>query len=97
MKLAAEVPYYETLQQVQSKLDHVTASVKGHEYIKSEEDMTRGHLPLNGFTDQTIIRDARFRLATALRNAGVMHSSAARDAIARFHPQPHLAIHGIFG
>ena len=31
------------------------------------EQVTRGHMPLNGFTDGQIIGDARFRLAAALR------------------------------
>ena len=68
--------------------------MKGHEYIKYDE-LTRGHLPMNGFTDNKVIKDARFRLAAALRSAGVINTVAARTAIAQFHPQPHLAIHGI--
>ena len=50
---------------------------------------------MNGFSDGKVIRDARFRLATALREAGVHQSEAAKYAIQRAHPRPHLAIHGI--
>ena len=32
-----------------------------------EEEAGRGHMPLNGFADNKVISDARFRLATALR------------------------------
>lgn len=93
-KLAQQVPYWESIQNIESRLDHVTAAVKGQEYVKGEE-LTRGHLPLNGFADGNIIKDTRFRLAEALRRAGVMQSDAARQAVAAFHPRPHLAIHGI--
>lgn len=68
--------------------------MKAHQYIEIEEE-TRGHLPLNGFTDQRVIRDTRFRLAEALRLAGVANSSAAKEIVQRFHQRPHLAIHGI--
>jgi hypothetical protein len=94
-KLAEQVPYFSTIQDIDSRLDHITTSVRGHQYIASEEDGTRGHLPLNGFSDQRVIQDARFRLAEALNRAGVSHSSAARDIVQQFHPRPHLAIHGL--
>ncbi len=92
-KLAEQVPYFDAIQNAHSMLDHVTAAVKNQEYIKV--DYTRGFLPLNGFTDNRIIKDARFRLASALREMGVIHSEAGRQAIQNFHPRPHLAIHGI--
>ena len=94
LKLAEQVPYFEAIQNVSSKLDHITASVKGHEYFKGE-DLTRGHIPLNGFTDRAVIRDSRFRLATALREAGIHGSEAAKLVVQQFCPRPHLAIHGI--
>lgn len=96
MKLAQQVPYWENMQNIQSKLDHITASAKGWEYIPGEE-MSRGFLPINGFADVKVIRDARHRLATALRAAGLQHSDAAKEAVARFHPRPHLAIHASLG
>ncbi len=89
-----QVPYFENIQDIESRLDHVTASVKAHQYIETAEG-TRGHLPLNGFTDQKVIRDTRFRLAEAFRLAGIANSTAAKEMVQRFHPRPHLAIHGI--
>jgi hypothetical protein len=97
--LAAEVPYWEAVQQASSKLDHVTASVLAHQYVPLEEDalaLARGHMNLNGFTDQKTIKDSRFRLVAALRDAGLQHSAAAKEAVQRMFPRPHLAIHGIF-
>lgn len=94
MKLAEQVPYWENIQNAHSKLDHITASVQGHQYLKGE-DLSRGFIPMFGFTDQTIIKDSRFRLITALRSAGVIQSDAARHAIAQFNPRPQLAIHGL--
>lgn len=97
MALAAQVPYYDTIQQIESRLDHVTASAKAQEYVPIGEDdrLTRGHMPLNSFNDHQIVRDARFRLTEALARAGVQHSDAARHAVAQMNPRPHLAIHGL--
>jgi hypothetical protein len=98
MSIVKQVPYYDRIQTVESKLDHITASVKAQEYCPIDGDhpsQSRGHMPMHGFADQRIIRDSRLRLATALRAAGLIHSQAARAAIARFHPKPQLAIHGI--
>ena len=48
-KLAEQVPYWESIQAATSKLDYITAAARAQEYIKGEE-MTRGYIPLNGFT-----------------------------------------------
>ena len=50
-------------------------------YLPPEEPAARGHIPLNGFTDQRIFKDARFRLGLALREAGLHHTEAARAVI----------------
>lgn len=91
----AQVPYYDAIQDASSRLDHITASAKGHEYVASGDPLYRGHLPLNGFTDGKVIQDSRFRLAEALRRCGVAGSEAARAVVAQFHPRPQLAIHGL--
>ena len=77
----AQVPYYDAIQDASSRLDHITASAKGHEYV--------------AFTDGKVIQDSRFRLAEALRRCGVAGSEAARAVVAQFHPRPQLAIHGL--
>lgn len=93
-KLAEQVPYWEAMQNAQSKLDHITASAKAWEYI-GVDDPGRGYLPLNGFADNRVLRDARVRLAMALREAGVSHTVAAKEVVQHFHPRPQLAIHGL--
>ena len=93
-KLAEQVPYWEAMQNAQSKLDHITASAKAWEYI-GVDDPGRGYLPLNGFADIRVLRDARVRLAMALREAGVSHTIAAKEVVQQFHPRPQLAIHGL--
>ena len=95
LKLVEQTPYFDAIQNATSKLDELTAAAKGHEYFKSDELDYRGHLPMNGFTDQKIIRDTRLKLANALRAAGIIHTDAAREVINRFHPRPELQIHGI--
>jgi P2-related tail formation protein len=52
--LASQVPYWDNIQNVESKLDHITAAVKGQEYVQSEPAV-RGHLPMLGFTDKKVI------------------------------------------
>lgn len=49
--LVYQVPYYDQIQNAESKLDHVTASAKAHEYQGMPEQI-RGHIALNGFTDK---------------------------------------------
>jgi hypothetical protein len=93
--VVVQVPYYEAIQDATSKLDHITASAKAHEYVAPEEPGVRGHLPLNGFTDGRVVQDTRFRLAEALRRCGVAGSQAAKNVVAQYYSRPHLAIHGL--
>lgn len=94
MKLAASVPYWDAIENATSQLDHVTAAVKAQEWQQPEQ-LTRGFLGLNGFGDRKIVRDTRFRLAEALRAAGVAQSKVAQQVVQQFNPRPHLAIHGV--
>lgn len=93
-KLAQQASYWSAIQDIKSRLDQATTSSKAQEYIVPDAPM-RGHFPMQGFGDQKIIKDARFRLVEALRMAGIQHSSAARDAVQQYCQRPHLAIHGI--
>lgn len=85
-KLAEQVPYWDTIQTIESKLDHVTVAMEAQKYIPHEEE-TRGHLALNGFADAKLFKDAKFRLGLALREAGVHQSAAAAAVIAQLHPR----------
>ena len=80
------MPYWDALQNASSKLDHITASAESHRYFKPEE-ASRGFQSLNGFTDKKVFKDARFRLALALREAGVQHSSAAKAIVQSMNPR----------
>lgn len=93
-KIAEQCPYWDEIQNVDSKLDHITIAALNSMYHKGDE-LTRGHIPMMGFTDKKIITDTRFKLISALRNAGVAHSDYARVAVANINPIPHLAIHGL--
>jgi hypothetical protein len=96
-KLAEQAPYWSSIQNIESRFDHATTSSTAQSYIPRDEvdELTRGHLPLNGFTDHRVIRDTRFRLVEALRMANLMNTQAAAEIVQRYHPRPHLAIHGI--
>lgn len=94
LKLAQDVPYFEAIQSIESKLDHITTSAKSH-YYAAPIDPGRGHLQMYGFHDKKIISDTRLRIANALREHGLIHSEAAKQVIAAYHPRPHLAIHGL--
>ena len=93
--LATTVPYWDAIVNATSQLEHVTAAVKAQEWQQPEE-LSRGFMSLNGFGDRKIIQDARFRLAEALREAGIAQSKVAASVVKEFHPRPHLSIHGIF-
>jgi hypothetical protein len=92
--LAMAVPYWDAIENASSQLDHVTAAAKAQEWQQPEE-LSRGFLALNGFGDKKIIRDARFRLAEALRGAGIAQSKVAAEVVKEYHPRPQLAIMGI--
>lgn len=79
-KLASQVPYWDKVQNAKANLSHITAAVAAQAYVQVEEG-GRGFLPLNGFTDGKIVSDPRFRLVSALREAGIMHTDAARQII----------------
>jgi hypothetical protein len=85
-RLAEQVPYFDAIQSIESRLDHVTVAADAQKYQKREEE-TRGHLALNGFADARLFQDARFRLGLALRAAGVHQSAAAAAVIAQLHPR----------
>jgi hypothetical protein len=93
MELASQVPYYENIQNATSQLDHITQAVKAQQYEGYEEE-SRGHKKSTGYADKQVIGNARFRLATALREAGLANSHAAKAAVQQYFPRPHLAIHG---
>ena len=96
-KLAEQAPYWDIIKDIESRLDHATVSSQAQSFIPRLEgdELTRGHIPMNGFTDQKVIRDTRFRIVEALRMAGLSSTQAARDVVQQMIPRPHLAIHGI--
>ena len=105
MKLAQTVPYYDSIQEAESRLDYITTAVRNHEYKPYIADTTMGRnidnnalgvfQPLHGFEDNKIVSDIRFKLVSALREAGVHNTPHAQHIIQQYHPRPHLAIHGI--
>jgi trimeric autotransporter adhesin len=82
-KLAQSVPYYEALLNAQSDIHHVTAAAAAHAQQFEHIDTARGHHPMFGFDTNKVFKHAGFRLGLALRAAGVSHTAAARDAVAR--------------
>lgn len=72
----------------------MTVAAQASMYVQGDEH-TRGHIPLFGFSDKNIVKDARFKLISALRNAGIQNSEHAINAVAKINPRPHLAIHGL--
>ncbi len=99
LRLAEQVPYFQTIQDIAPRYDQATMSTIQGQYLPIPDDINlakqRGHIPLLGFTDHKIIRDTRFRIMEALRMAGLQNTQAAKDVVQQYHPRPHLAIHGI--
>lgn len=99
IKLAEQVPYFQTIQDIAPRFDQLTFCTQQGQYLPIPDEANlakqRGHMPLLGFTDQKVVRDTRFRIMEALRMAGLQHTQAAKDIVQQYHPRPHLAIHGI--
>merc|ERR1711991_920333 len=76
-KMAEQCSYWENVINAKHKLDHITAATETHKYIQPEAP-ARGYMPRNGLTSQQVLKDARVRIAFALREAGVAQSGAAK-------------------
>ncbi|CAM9853749.1 unnamed protein product, partial [Phaeothamnion confervicola] len=87
-QLAASVPYHDAIMAATHKLDHVTAASAAHTAAASfvPAETARGHAPMNGYDVKTVLRDARFRLGLALREAGVAKSGYAHAIVMQLAP-----------
>jgi len=76
---------------VDSRLDDTTVAVEAQKYVE-QGPLHRGHMPLNGFTNSTLFKDARFRLGFYLHEAGVQGSVVAKAVVQKWNPRPNAPL-----
>lgn len=80
-RIAASAPYADAVANAKADLSRTTIATENGKYVYDES-----HPPaLVPFDDASLVRDVRFRLATALRAAGLAYTCAARAAVDRAH------------
>jgi len=92
-QLAATVPYWDNLLDVQASHGTVHATTVARENGAYHEDATglaafqHGLSKLHSFSNEKVFSDRNFRLGHALHEAGISQTAAARDAVARAAPR----------
>mmetsp|Transcript_49844 Transcript_49844/g.85708 ORF Transcript_49844/g.85708 Transcript_49844/m.85708 type:complete len:98 (-) Transcript_49844:1172-1465(-) len=80
-KIAAQVPYYDRLQEIEADLTKDTAFTRAN--LFAEGDKARGYHPMFGYSDKKVFTDIRFKIGLALREAGIAHTSHAAQVVAQ--------------
>lgn len=88
-KVAASVPYANAIANIKANPLKPTAATLNREHHSGQTELTGlcyadlQDKPIAGFTDAQLFKDDRFKLAAALRDAGIAQTSAAKDAVHR--------------
>ena len=87
--LAASVPYYRTIMNTTSDIHRSTEARKHDVYVGRDDlaDFQCGLQKLRSFTNEKLFSDSKFRLGNALHEAGVSHTTYARDVIRNAIPR----------
>ncbi|KAL7548031.1 hypothetical protein ACHAWF_011317 [Thalassiosira exigua] len=95
LKLAASVPYYKSIMDTSADIHKSTEARKNDVYggRTGLADFQCGRM--NSFTNEKVFADANFRLGSALHEAGVAHSTYARDVIRNAIPRTEARTTGI--
>lgn len=86
-RLAESTPCAKAVAAAKSDLSKLTAATVARNQRSGERSQTglayadTQDQPITGFTDAQLFKDPRFRLASALRDAGLAHTNAARIAV----------------
>ena len=89
-QLAATVPYWDSILDVQANIHGTTVARENGAYHEDATGLTafqHGLSKLHSFTNEKVFSDRRFRLGHALHEAGISQTAAARDAVARAAPR----------
>ena len=89
-RLAATVPYFDKILDVQANIHGTTVARENAAYHEDSTGLTafqHGLSKLHSFTDDKIFSDRAFRLGHALHEKGISHTVAARDAVALCCPR----------
>lgn len=98
-ELAAQVPYYDRVQALEPSADRVQSETRASKRAREEAEerreawlamrRTQGeheqhvHAGMSGFSDRSLFQDLRFKLAFALREAGMMDTQYAHQVMLR--------------
>ena len=89
-QLAATVPYFDKIMDVQANIHGTTVARKNAAYHEDSTGLTafqHGLSKLHSFSNEKIFSDRAFRLGHALHEKGISHTVAARDAMALCCPR----------
>jgi len=89
-QLAATVPYWDNILDVQANIHANTVARENGAYHEDATGLTafqHGLSKLQSFTNEKVFSERRFRLGHALHEAGISQTAAARDAVARAAPR----------
>lgn len=96
-QLAATVPYFDKILDVQPNIHGTTVARENAAYHEDSTGLTafqHGLSKLHSFTNEKIFSDRAFRLGHALHEKGISHTVAARDAMALCCPRERNPICG---
>lgn len=97
-ELAAQVPYYDRVQALEPSADRVQSETRASKAAREDAAQRREawlamrrageheqyvHAGMSGFSDRSLFRDLRFKLAFALREAGMMDTQYAHQVMLR--------------
>ena len=79
-RIAASVPYADAIKNVEADVHKPTAATEAHRAENRLPDDKTGYT--SGLSDARVFADVRFKVACALREAGVARTAAAQSTIA---------------
>ncbi|KAG5180216.1 hypothetical protein JKP88DRAFT_182386, partial [Tribonema minus] len=80
-QIACSVPYRDAIVNARADVLKMTAAAAAHAAQFEHIETARGHHPMFGYDAKTVFTNPAFKLAHALRQAGVGATPAAHDAI----------------
>ena len=77
-EVASNVPYFDRIQNLQLDRTRVQRDTKGFVAYKNASEEERRFGSIDGYYDETIWKDVRFKIQTAIRAAGLHQSSVVK-------------------
>ena len=78
MDMKSNVPYFDRIRNLKLDRDRVCSDTKGFAAYKNASDEERQFGTIDGYYDETIWKDVRFKIQSAIRAAGLHQSAVVR-------------------